>query len=851
MKDETRLDSQTQENSESKIIGLLVAVFYGLLTILPDSNTQFVTWPWVFLWQAGLMFPCFWLLWQLWQQKKLQFLGNKIDWIVGLLAIILIVSATIADYPNQARWYSWASLCFLAALYAINNWLARSSERYYKLLVAQGYLNLAFIIISLLLWFSQIVIPELNRLSEIKQQYNISLPFDFSIIELRNGFPIGHQNYVAGYLVLAIPLLIALAIIQTGWRRLTWISGVILGLIDLYSTSSRGGWLGLIVVSIISFIVLLFRSNLPRRWLGLGGVAVLATITLLVLANNRLNTLITAIFTGTSSGEFAYRIITATTGWKIGISHLFFGAAPGSVPLIYQQYRPTWAGREAELAYQLHSTPAHLWAELGLSGIAILLIAIALLFYRGVKWLRASNSSHTEQIFVYSIYAGLTAYGINSLTDYQLDNVCISGTIIIYIAILATVFRSTLAEEQLPIPPKVVSGLTLGGLGILLAIIVWLFPIHSAWNSSNIGFLALSSQEENQTPEKKAELVTEFTQRLTQASQLVPWESYYPYQLGWNLGDRGLQTSNPKERQKLIDTAIAWFNKGIEASPNQEFGHTNLAWLLMAKGNAKTATKEFARSAQLMSAKRGVFYGLGLSLLAQGKTDLGIEAITLEALRDPIIITSPIWQSPQLKPIYDRTISALVARYTILLQKPSALTNYLRYCRGGLHWWKGDYQSSRADWEATKAVLGLQVLNLAQGKPILLAQAANKAIAAWLDPAHRQILLQSALITASSAIPSPQLVQDLAASMNSSTTFEQWLKQNAPTQQYRRSRAGFGVVSRHNDGSSPVDFLPVVENGAMTNLFTQLLPATIYEPELDLALQPWRDLLLKNISAMP
>ena len=87
--------------------------------------------------------------------------------------------------------------------------------------------------------------------------------------------------------------------------------------------------------------------------------------------------------------------------------------------------------------------------------------------------------------------------------------------------------------------------------------------------------------------------------------------------------------------------------------------------------------------------------------------------------------------------------------------------------------------------------------------------------------------------------------------MDASATFEQWLKQKAPTQQYRRSRAGFGVISRHNDGPFPVDFLSVVENGAITNLFAGLLPSSIYEPQLDLAIQPMRDLLLKNISAMP
>ena len=96
----------------------------------------------------------------------------------------------------------------------------------------------------------------------------------------------------------------------------------------------------------------------------------------------------------------------------------------------------------------------------------------------------------------------------------------------------------------------------------------------------------------------------------------------------------------------------SWLRQGIQSSPNQEFGYTSLAWLLLNR-EPKAASHAFAQSAQLVPAKRGVFYGLGLSLLAQGQSELAIAAMTLEALRDPILLTSPIWKLPELKPLYE------------------------------------------------------------------------------------------------------------------------------------------------------------------------------------------------------
>jgi uncharacterized protein involved in response to NO len=840
-------------NSKGSLLGLLVACFYVLFTLLPDSNTLVVSWPWVFLWQVGLACLPLWLLWMVWCQREFLWLGKGFDAIAGLTVVGLIASASVAEFPMQARWYAWGAVCFLAGLYALNYKTQTPRDRYH-LLLGQGYLNLAFIVVSLSLWLAQTILPELNRLQVLRQS-GVNLSLNLSTLELRNWAPIGHPNYVAGYLLLALPLLLALSILQTGKQRWLWLVGVGLGLITLYTTGSRGGWLGLAALCIVGFIVLLWRSFLPRLWLGLGGLFVLAFLSFSAFTNDRLKTAITAILSSQLSGDFAYRMITAVTGWRMGITHPIFGAGPGSVPIVYQQYRPGWAGREAELTYQLHSTPVQIWAELGLWGIGTSLLAIALLTYFSIRWFSkvaspAITIQNTDQVLVWSILASLLGYGISSLTDYQLDNICISGALILFTAVLTAVLRETFAEASLVTLPKIkvtgrtAQGLAYVGLGLLLVISIWLIPIHRAWQLSSQSFIALNRDN-----------ISGFEQRLSQAAQLAPWEPYYSYQLGWNLGNLSLQTDNPRQQSQLQSDSIAWFRKGIQASPYQEFGHTNLAWLLLNQ-NPQAATQEFVRSAQLVPAKRGVFYGLGLSLLAQGKVDLATEAVTLEALRDPLIITSPVWRSPTLQPLYIPMLDRVAAKCTELLQAPAQSEQISTYCyqvRGGLNWWRGDFEAAHKDWDSRGTPLSQVILQLAEDKNVepqlqTLPDSPGKlAIAAWLTPNQRQSLLQQAWIQAEQSTPPPELLQALTTSMNRSESFDEWLKQNAPTRQYRRTRTGFGALSRHIDGPLPMDFLSVIENSVVTYFFSELLLAPPYISMWDQTLHELRQALLDTL----
>ena len=813
-----------------KILALITGCLYIFFSLIPDSHSLMVLFPFVSLWQIGILLPIFLLLILLWQ-KKISYLGSNLDWLIALITFSIVLSTVFAQFTEQAIWYSTSALSFISIIYVINSYCKNPQSRK-ELLIKQGYLNVSFIIVSLTLWTTETLLPELERLEKLKDQ-GINLSFNFSTIELRNWSPIGHQNYVAGYLLLCLPLLLSLVLIDYNKkRRLWWIIGLALGLIDLYTTSSRGGWLAFGITVIVTIILLLIFSSLPRFWLITGVIGSLGLVSVTAIANTRILNLLTALLQGKASGELAYRSINGILGWNMGLDHLFTGVGLGNAPLLYQKYRPFWAGRESELAFQLHSTPVQLWAEMGIVIVICSLIAIAILAFWITKLLtQASYFNYIDRILAWSIFSSFLGYGVMSITDYQLDNVGISGTIALFVAVLASIF----APKAELIPKKVSKFFSLIVLSVTIALLVWLIPVHRAWRLSSQGFNALSQKD-----------FSTFINKLTQANKLAPWEPYYPYQLGWNIADIATQRKAPNQIQEAID----WFKTANSVSPYREFGHTNLGWLLL-NTNPAEATQEFKISAQLVPAKRGVFFGLGISLLAQEKIDLAVEAFSLEILRNPLLLTSSAWKSSIFKNIYPQIISNLEIKYKQLIEQNPNKINWYRQ-RGSFYWWIGNLAAAKQDWEKAPTPLQNITLNIVSESNLkteldkISPSTTKTLLSAWFNPEQRpQLLKQAWLESKKSEIPEP-LLKEFTASMSQSPTFAQWLY-NAPAIPYRRERAGFGVVNRHIDGVTPSDFYLVLENSAIATWFSFLYPAPIYAPNIDRILQPQREALLEKI----
>jgi len=829
--------------STGRLIVQLGIAAYILFTLLPDSSTQMVAFPWVLLWQMGLL--CFAIagLLNLWRREKpFYLLGSGFDWAIGTGVVTLALSTMFSQFPNQGMWYSLTAFGYLIALYVTNNLLhhpsdhahisaTSSAEPLLKILKFQGLLGFVVIVESLFLWATQTWLPQLANLAKLNQ-WGLNLSYDFSDLLSRNWAPMGHQNYVAGFLMLVLPIFASLTIIETGKWRSLWILAIGLGLVDLYTTSSRGGFLGLAAIIGYGIIVALWRGK-GNRWLVLGGSGgAIALLALLITANNRLRSLVSGLITSLAnpaqgSGELFFRAIAADTGWRMGLDHWLFGVGAGSAIMFYQQYRPQWAGREAEILFQLHSTPVHLWAELGIGAVitfVLLLVAMMALFiklHRSPSW----QTDPQQQAIAYGLFGSAIGYAMLAITDYQLDVPAISGSLVIVFAGLAYLGQIhtgeliTLGHQKQPrLWLSIIATVYLG------TAIAWLVPVNAAWQASSMGFIyllrakvELATGRQEAIPEAIA-AIDKFQDRLKLAYKFAPWEPYYAYQLGWNLADLGVNYGNLPQSQTWKQDGLTWIKKAIAANPHNEAVYNAAAWLSLQE-NTPSSNQEaetyFRKGLELVSSKRSLFFGLGVSLLRQGKTTEAIAAMTTEVINDPMFITSPIWTDATFQPLYPQIVANLENAYRSNPQKATQLAV--------LRWWNGNpnaVMELQQTGHPTALLLAKAIANDTQALQSLNQNPQTPlemVVAAWLSPNLRDKLLERAYVFATGSLVderSALTIKAMSDRMAQVPNFDAWWRSPVAIDSplvlnYRRARVGFSVVSRHLDGEVPLDFFNV------------------------------------------
>ena len=255
--------------------------------------------------------------------------------------------------------------------------------------------------------------------------------------------------------------------------------------------------------------------------------------------------------------------------------------------------------------------------------------------------------------------------------------------------------------------------------------------------------------------------------------------------------------------------------------------------------------------------------------MQQGKPELAAQAIALELVRQPILITSPVWQIGPLAAIADEIIEQTLKTYDQLetvAQDDTALSSNNLQNRGALHCWLGDITQAESDWASTATPLGSALLQLSQSADsaslreiveALPETSAKYVLLAWLEPTERWTSLNKAwansiktedLSTLNRTEPPENLFESMIRAMSATDSFREWFRMINLSWQPRSQRSGFGVLSRHVDGPTPSDFLPQIENIVASQLFTDIYINAPYMFDLDRNLYALKQNLLGGIS---
>ncbi|ACB75059.1 O-antigen ligase family protein [Opitutus terrae] len=696
-----RFSRPTPAAALPNVVAGIGLTFLAVLTLVDRGATRAYATPWIWLFWFAHLAPFAGLMLRTLGTGPALVLPDRCwTWAAGGFAAVVLMSSLASPYRAPALLGALTPLASVAAFFFVYDWIAQNqAQNPARLLGALGGFAVAITLFSLVLWLADL----LHTHRPIGNWLNH-----------RNEHPLGHSNYTAGLALLCLPWLGALAWRTTGRARIAWIAALLLAVVMLVSSGSRGGWLGLVALGLM--VLLLARLGWKRLtvWCALaiviaGGLAFLHPRTRTLFLQPRGATENLSVST-------VQRTAMLTAGTRMGCDRPVLGWGPATTPLAFPRYRGGLDGG-AENVLQLHSTPIQLWADLGAGGLLAALALVVLFSCEVTRELRTPGpamAGETVNLRSPAIIA-LTGYGVFALSDYQFDVPVFTLAVAALLAVLAPTSTGTTVR----------SATRLAGVVAALVLVI-------------IGLLGARDP----TPV---------------------------------LNCRALTLARDPAQE---DTALALLTESLALNPDQEIAHFNLGWLLVVRDPGR-AEQHFRAAARLVPDKGGVYFGLALAQLnqARGAGDDEISrALALEALNDPIFLTSPWWREVAIAPFRARTIAQLRAMMEAVAAQLAA--------RGDARSRDADYLLALTDWLEGTGPLS--------------------AVLAHSHTAER--------VSYFAARPSRP---DFAA---------------AAIRTYRRERTGYPVLMRNLDLPPPVDLVDVQENMLATDELRFLFPAKGWLP---------------------
>ncbi len=382
-------------NSLFILLIVLISVVFASLSMPQFANDRF---------GIGLiiLFCFFIFLLYLFLNKSLKITFNSIDLCIILLLILAIISAFSSYFFKESFIGLLKYIVFFLWYFIIKTIAVNSSQKtFFNLWV---FLCLCGVITALIGIYQYIIGVEPLATWEDPTQ---------ETIHTRVYSTLGNPNLLAGYLLLVLPVCIALVFEQKNKLfKIIFLIGAVLILICLILTGSRGGYIGLIfsfIVSLITFLNYFISYKMTNKKLIIiltifGIIAFILSLTFLFpVITERMLT----IFTFREHSSNNYRLNVWIACLKMLKDNVLIGIGPGNntFRLAYGLYMVT--GFDALAAYNIFLEIA---IEIGLLGCFIFIFIFILSFFKLHYLFWQKNSIFSLGIFISLI--GLLTHGM-------------------------------------------------------------------------------------------------------------------------------------------------------------------------------------------------------------------------------------------------------------------------------------------------------------------------------------------------------------------------------------------------------------------------------------------------------
>jgi len=412
----------------------------------------------------------------------------------------------------------------------------------------------------------------------------------------------GNPNFFAGYIIVCLPIFFSMFLTERkGWKLLFGFS-VLLLLLNLYFTATRGAWGGFIF-SFLIFVMLYSKQIARERWQNFwkGKLKFLIPLFLILVLHFGLMSIERLLIWR----DTLVMGLNNPVGVGIGAFHIYF---------------PRYASKELLkilpqdkfIVNYTHNEFLEIWSETGLIGIGIFIWTIFAFFAQGRLLLKENSALESQKILTVGWLASSAAILAHSFVSVNMRFIV---TAVYFYFVLGLLASQCKREIVVPIAwPKALK-LTMIGLVFCAGVfsikeIIEPFRAHKLL-TEEIGFF----EEKEADPQKTIAALEE-------SIKANPDEALTYYRLGWvyakeknwreavenfeiacrlnphlvgarnNLGNIYFTLGN---KQKAIEN----YEKAIAINPDMIDAHFNLGYCYYTVGKLKEAADEFKKVLEL------------------------------------------------------------------------------------------------------------------------------------------------------------------------------------------------------------------------------------------------------------